>query len=69
MPKKSRKFYNSTVYVTAGHPTDPIPCIDLDSYSEKYHLSKYQILRLVKKRQLKAVSYKHKMFVQDIPPN
>ena len=68
MPKRSRRLYSKTAYLSAGHPSEPIPCIDLDSYAAKYFLSRWQILRLVRKRQLKGVAYKHKFFVEDLPP-
>lgn len=69
MPKKGRRLYNKTVYLSASHPTDPFPCIDLDSYAAKYFVSKYQILNLLRKRKLRAVTYKHKIFVEDLPPD
>ncbi len=68
MPKKSRRLYPFTMYLSAGHPTEPNPCIDIDSYAEKYFLTRKQILGMVKKRRLRAVSYKHKLFVEDIDP-
>ncbi len=68
MPKKNRRLYPDTVYISAGHPTAPNPCIDLDSYMAKYFLTRNQVLSLVRKRKLKAVSYKHKLFVEDIDP-
>lgn len=69
MPKKGRRLYNNTVYISAGHPTEPIQCIDIDSYATKYFVSKYQILNLLRKRRLKAVTYKHKIFIEDVPPD
>lgn len=68
MNKKNRKLYPHTAYVAATHPTNPVLCIDIASYKDKYFLSEFQILQLVKKRHLRAVTYKHKLFVQDLPP-
>lgn len=66
--KTQAKSYSATFYSTAGTQVDPLPCISLRAYCAKYFLSKSQVLRLLRQKQLCAVSFKKKLFIIDSPP-
>lgn len=66
--KRQPRTYSSTFYAGAGTQVDPPSCISLRNYCAKYFLSKSQVLRLLKKKELCAVSFKKKLFISDEPP-
>ncbi|TAE15473.1 MAG: hypothetical protein EAZ94_04245 [Oscillatoriales cyanobacterium] len=66
--KRRARTYPSTFYAGAGAQANPPSCISLRNYCAKYFLSKPQVLRLLKKKELCAVSFKKKLFIVDQLP-
>ena len=66
--KTSNRYYANTFYDLASEPINPPRCIPIKYYSEKYHVSRSQILLRVKRGDLCAVSVKRKIFIEDVPP-
>lgn len=66
-PKRD-KHYNYTFYCLARNKQmeGAVRAIPLKDYAQKHFLSESQVLRLVKKGLLRAVSFKKKFFVEDI---
>lgn len=61
------RTYPGTTYASAGMQVNPSSCIPLKQYCSKYFLSKFQVLRLLKNRELCAVSFKKKLYILDQP--
>ena len=66
--KNNRTHYPATRYQSAGAHSDPPDCIPLKEYCAKYFLSKSQVLRLLSKRVLCAVTLKKRTFIIDKQP-
>ncbi len=67
MPKTA-KYYYPPVYCGAGQPENPPTCIRINAYAKKYHLTVRQIQTLLKHRKLRGIKFRHKMFIEDVPP-
>jgi hypothetical protein len=63
--KRNWRPYSWTFYGLAVN----VPCIPLKTYCEKYFFSKYQVLKMLQKKRLCAVSHKKKLYVEDREPS
>jgi hypothetical protein len=66
--KNHPRLYPGTRYCSAGEADLPSNCIPIRAYAEKYYVSQEQILGMLKRGELRAVTFKRKLFVLDIRP-
>lgn len=66
--KNHPKLYTGTRYYSAGKPDSPPTCIPIRAYAEKYYVSKKQVVGMIKRGELCAVTFKKKLFVLDVEP-
>lgn len=66
--KNNPRLYNGTFYQSAGHPTEPMRCISIKDYCNKYFVTRDMVKTMLKNKELCGVTYKKKLFVTDIAP-
>lgn len=62
--KRNHRAYSKTFYCLATE----VSCIPLKKYCEKYFFTQAQVLVMLRKHYLKAVSFKKKLYVEDREP-
>ncbi len=55
-------------YRSAAAPANPLFCIPIQKYAEKYFMSRYQIKKLLAKKTICGVRFKKRLYIADISP-
>lgn len=66
--KNHPRLYVGTRYPNAGKAKNPPKCISIKSYAEKYYATRDQVVGMVSRGELCAVTFKKKLFVLDVKP-
>jgi len=66
--KNHPRLYPGTRYSSAGEADLPSNCIPIKTYRIKYYVTTAEIIGMIKRGDLCAVTFKKKLFVSDIKP-